>query len=149
MLQNYSASADFNSPLYAEARFASLTSREREILLELVRVGNIKRVANDLNISRFTVNQHLRSIYTKLGVKTKLEAVMFFLSYAHCQSKKDDCIKPEDIPCKARGSNGCNVMVCFLASFCTKDEFCLLEGGLLKGGAHNDAKYFDNGKNAE
>lgn len=134
MLQNYSASADFNSPLHTEARFTSLTTREREILLELVKAGNIKLVAKNLAISRFTVNQHLRSIYTKLGVKTKLEAVMFFLSYAHCQTKKDDCIKPEDIHCKATGSNGCNVMVCFLASLCTKDEFCMLEEGCSKGG---------------
>lgn len=129
MVQNYPASNDcnFNSPLVAESRFLSLTTREREILFELVKAGNIKLVAKNLCISRFTVNQHLRSIYTKLGVKTKLEAVMFFLSYAHCQTKKDECKKSGDIYCKARGSDGCDVMVCFLASFCSKEEFCLLD----------------------
>jgi DNA-binding CsgD family transcriptional regulator len=150
MLQNYPVSnaPSFNGPLEAQSRFLSLTIREREILFELVKVGNIKLVAKNLSISRFTVNQHLRSIYTKLGVKTKLEAVMFFLSYAHCQTKKDDRKKPEDIYCKARGGNGCDVMVCFLASFCSKEEFCMLDSKCSQSEPPINSKYITADKEA-
>lgn len=136
MQQNHNVCAEFdffNSPIDAEERFASLTTREREILFELLRAANIKLVAKNLTISPFTVNQHLRSIYRKLGVKTKIESVMFFISYAHCRSQKGDCKKPEDIRCKARETHGCDVMVCFLASLCIKDEFCLLENSWSRG----------------
>lgn len=152
MLQNCSivSQSGFNSPLNAEARFISLTLREREILFELVKVGNIKLVAKNLTISPFTVNQHLRSIYTKLGVKTKLEAVMFILSYAHCQTTKVGCKKPEDLNCKARGVNGCDVMVCFLASLCAKDGFCFLLGDdRSQCGPKNDYKYISANENSD
>lgn len=143
MLQNYSTGVEFglNGQFGAEVRFASLTSREREILLELVKAANVKLVAKNLNISRFTVNQHLRSIYAKLGVNTKLEAVTIFFSYAHSQAIKDECTKPENIHCKVRGANGCEIMLCFLASFCKKDEFCFLDSGCAQVEPQNDSTY--------
>lgn len=129
MVQSYSVSIEnsFHNPIGVESRFSSLTSREREILFELIKSGNIKVVAKNLDISRFTVNQHLRSIYTKLTVKTKLEAVMSFMSYVHCQTKKS-CHTPKDIRCKVRADD-CDVMLCFLSSFWMKQEFCLLSDG--------------------
>lgn len=149
MLQNYSVGVEisFNTPFGADARFTSLTTREREILFELVKAANVKLVAKNLNISRFTVNQHLRSIYAKLGVNTKLEAVTFFFSYAHAQSKKEDCKKPEDILCKVRGGNDCDVMVCFLASFCNKKEFCFLDAGRKQANSSNNSNSKDGAKN--
>jgi DNA-binding NarL/FixJ family response regulator len=54
---------------------ANLTPRELEVL-KVVQNGIVtKRVADILNISAFTVNQHLRNIYSKLGVRNKMEAV--------------------------------------------------------------------------
>ena len=52
-----------------------LTKQEVEIL-ELAKIGHpAKRIASALNISVFTVNQHLRSIYRKLGVRNKTAAL--------------------------------------------------------------------------
>ena len=52
-----------------------LTPKELQVL-EYVQLGfPAKRVAGALDISIFTVNQHIRSIYRKLNVRNKMEAV--------------------------------------------------------------------------
>jgi len=59
---------------------ASLTPKEREVL-RLIQTGlPAKIIASQLMISIFTVNQHLRSIYRKLNVRNKMEAVQSALS---------------------------------------------------------------------
>jgi DNA-binding NarL/FixJ family response regulator len=59
----------------AEARPHELTARELEVL-RLVAVGlTDPQVAEKLVISRRTVNTHLASIYSKLGVNTRTAAV--------------------------------------------------------------------------
>lgn len=59
---------------------AALTPKELEVL-RLVQTGlPAKGIANQLMISIFTVNQHLRSIYRKLNVRNKMEAVQSALS---------------------------------------------------------------------
>ncbi|MEY3490547.1 MAG: Bacterial regulatory protein luxR family, partial [Pseudomonadota bacterium] len=50
-------------------------------VLSLVQIGlPAKSIAPQLNISIFTVNQHLRSIYRKLNVRNKMEAVQSALN---------------------------------------------------------------------
>lgn len=54
---------------------AFLTPKEQEVL-RLVETGlSAKGIASQLGISIFTVNQHLRSVYRKLNVRNKMEAV--------------------------------------------------------------------------
>jgi DNA-binding NarL/FixJ family response regulator len=52
-----------------------LTRKENEILKNAEIGSQAKVIADNLNISIFTVNQHLRSIYRKLNVRNKMEAV--------------------------------------------------------------------------
>lgn len=52
-----------------------LTPRELEILKVVKSGAATKLVADMFGISAFTVNQHLRNIYSKLGVRNKMEAV--------------------------------------------------------------------------
>ncbi|PTQ96623.1 LuxR family two component transcriptional regulator [Mucilaginibacter yixingensis] len=60
----------------------SLTKRELEIV-RLMSEGKLnKLVADELCISHFTVNQHLKHIYKKLNVNSKPELVAWYLSYA-------------------------------------------------------------------
>jgi DNA-binding NarL/FixJ family response regulator len=54
---------------------AQLTVRETEILRELAGGGSTAHVAEQLRISRFTVQSHVKSILAKLGVHSKIEAV--------------------------------------------------------------------------
>jgi DNA-binding NarL/FixJ family response regulator len=59
----------------------ALTPKEREILANAQRGLPAKVIADVLQISIFTVNQHLRSIYRKLNVRNKMEAVQAALRH--------------------------------------------------------------------
>lgn len=52
-----------------------LTARENEVLRWLVEGLENKEIAGRLAVSTSTVNAHLHSIYTKLGVQNRVEAV--------------------------------------------------------------------------
>lgn len=54
---------------------ARLTSRELEVLRSLAKGYNTRKIANQLNISSATVNNHIKHILTKLGAHTRLEAI--------------------------------------------------------------------------
>jgi DNA-binding NarL/FixJ family response regulator len=57
------------------ALLEELTSRERELLIQLCEGYSYKAIANSLFISTETVKFHLRNIYKKLHVHSKSEAV--------------------------------------------------------------------------
>jgi two-component system nitrate/nitrite response regulator NarL len=62
----------------AEMKRAALSSREQEIL-ELIahqQLGN-KQIARELNISLYTVKNHVHNIIEKLGVEDRHDAVLF------------------------------------------------------------------------
>lgn len=52
-----------------------LTSREVEVLKSLARGHSTRTIANQLNISSATVNNHVKHILTKFDVHTRLEAI--------------------------------------------------------------------------
>lgn len=52
-----------------------LTTREEEILKELIQGASYKDIATRLAISHHTVNNHIRKIYEKLRVNSRAEAV--------------------------------------------------------------------------
>jgi PAS domain S-box-containing protein len=52
-----------------------LTSREKEVLRRLAKGQSTKTIANQLNISSATVNNHIKHILTKLDAHTRLEAI--------------------------------------------------------------------------
>jgi len=53
----------------------TLTDREREVLVALSQGQQYKEIAADLGISINTVRKYIRTIYDKLHVNTRLEAV--------------------------------------------------------------------------
>jgi DNA-binding NarL/FixJ family response regulator len=57
-----------NSPSFSNA---SLTSRELEVLLLLAEEMSNPQIAEKLVVSRRTVDAHLRSIYDKLGTRSR------------------------------------------------------------------------------
>ena len=59
-----------------------LTAREREVLILLAAGSSTKDVATQLFISSSTVRNHIHNILTKLGVQSRLEAVVFALKQA-------------------------------------------------------------------
>jgi len=52
-----------------------LTSREIEVLKNLAKGQGTKAIANQLNISSATVNNHIKHILTKFDAHTRLEAI--------------------------------------------------------------------------
>lgn len=65
-LTSSTAATDVNVPL---------TARELEVLKRLAKGDNTRTIANQLNISSATVNNHIKHILTKLDVHTRLEAI--------------------------------------------------------------------------
>ena len=58
-------------------RFASLSRREREILALITEgLGNAE-ISKRLSISEKTVRSHISSVYDKLGVGTRAQALVF------------------------------------------------------------------------
>jgi len=58
-----------------EPAMQAATGRERDILRALAAAGTYRRIADDLGMSVNTVRFHVKNIYAKLGVGTRLEAV--------------------------------------------------------------------------
>lgn len=54
-----------------------LTSREVEVLRSLAQGRSTKTIANQLNISHATVNNHIKHILRKLDAHTRLEAIRY------------------------------------------------------------------------
>ena len=54
-----------------------LTSREVEVLKSLAKGQSTRAIANHLNISSATVNNHIKHILTKLDAHTRLEAIRY------------------------------------------------------------------------
>ncbi|MCT2584590.1 AAA family ATPase [Actinophytocola sp. S1-96] len=55
---------------------AELSPREAQLLMELPSLSTTEEIANEMYVSVNTVKTHLRSIYRKLGVATRREAVL-------------------------------------------------------------------------
>jgi LuxR family maltose regulon positive regulatory protein len=55
---------------------SALTTRERQILLELRTLRTVDEIAHDLLLSVNTVKTHMRGIYRKLDVSTRRQAVI-------------------------------------------------------------------------
>jgi DNA-binding NarL/FixJ family response regulator len=59
-----------------------LTAREQDVLTGIWRGLNSTEIGSELNISRSTVKHHVRQIYAKLDVHSRLEAVRVLLEGA-------------------------------------------------------------------
>lgn len=70
---------DAKSPQAAQenANSNDLTSRELEVLQLLAQGMNNRAIAESMTVSERTVHAHLSNIFTKMGVSSRLEAVLF------------------------------------------------------------------------
>jgi DNA-binding NarL/FixJ family response regulator len=53
-----------------------MTPRERQVFAHLLRGFTNRQIARSLGISEQTVKNHLRSVFAKLGVADRLQAVL-------------------------------------------------------------------------
>lgn len=61
----------------ASARVERLTDREREVLVSIGRGYNNTEIAEQLFIGAATVKTHVNSVFTKLGLRDRAQAVVF------------------------------------------------------------------------
>lgn len=74
-------SVDPDSPLYLAAKSTNhygLTAREISVVEKIKQGCSTKEVAEQLSISRWTVKNHLQSIYSKVGVNSRVGLVAKF-----------------------------------------------------------------------
>jgi DNA-binding CsgD family transcriptional regulator len=64
----------------APENLVSLSPRERQVLLLLLGGDSQKQVASKLGLSPYTVGDHLKEIYRKLGVVSRAELLSKFIS---------------------------------------------------------------------
>lgn len=62
-------------------RFPSLTKREFELISLLVTGISNQLAADRLNITYFTVNSHLKNIYTKISINSKSELIAMMVKF--------------------------------------------------------------------
>ena len=64
-------------------RMATLTAREREVVAAVVERGQStnRKIAEHLNMSEFTLRNHLTTIYDKLGVENRLDLFKYALRH--------------------------------------------------------------------
>lgn len=74
MLNQFKTS-DIEPEVSSHHEMDKLTKREQQILEGLMSGNSYKVISTDLEISVFTVNNHIRKIYEKLQVKSRAEAV--------------------------------------------------------------------------
>jgi len=61
----------------ASARLERLTDREREVLTAIGRGHNNAEISDELFIGAATVKTHINSLFTKLGLRDRAQAVVF------------------------------------------------------------------------
>ncbi len=62
-----------------ESHYFALTEREKEVLLALTKGYSNQQLADLLTVSPKTVHNHLYNIYSKIGVNTRAEAIVWAL----------------------------------------------------------------------
>lgn len=66
---------------YDERPAARLTTREVEVLSLMAKGYKNDDIASALVITTFTVKNHVRCIFRKLGIDTRVDAVLYAIEY--------------------------------------------------------------------
>jgi HD-GYP domain-containing protein (c-di-GMP phosphodiesterase class II) len=75
------AAAGHRAASARRVRVAGLSEREIEVLRLIARGATVKQAAAALTVSRKTVDHHVESIYSKIGVSTRAGATLFAMEH--------------------------------------------------------------------
>jgi NarL family two-component system response regulator LiaR len=82
--------AQFSGAGEAQSELASLTETELEILRMVARGAENQAIADQLNLSKGTVANYLREIFSKLNVSNRTEAALFALRHGWASLNPED-----------------------------------------------------------
>ncbi len=74
-----------------------LTERETQMLLLVVKGKTNAAIANELSIAEPTVRFHLRSLYDKIGVRSRTEAAIWAVEHGWGSGKQDEPIGSDSL----------------------------------------------------
>jgi DNA-binding NarL/FixJ family response regulator len=77
------------SAVSKQGNLNQLTEREHQILLLIARGWNNIQIADTLNLSVRTIKFHTGNIYSKLGVKSRSEAIVWAWEHAEVQKSAE------------------------------------------------------------
>jgi DNA-binding NarL/FixJ family response regulator len=92
-----------------------LTQRERDVLRRIGEGESTKQIARGLAISSATVRSHVRSIFVKLGVRTRAQAVAVFQLHPMSGHAVGACFAPPPAPFDALTRREVEVLRCIAA----------------------------------
>jgi len=72
-----------HDPTRHAALLAPLTPREREVALLIAQGHDTRQIASTLTIAVHTVRRHVERIFTKLGVRSRLQLATMLLGLRH------------------------------------------------------------------
>jgi DNA-binding CsgD family transcriptional regulator len=87
-----------------ERRLARLTPREIEILQRMADGLGPEQIADQLGMSRHTLRTHTQNILTKLGVHSKIEAVVAAIRFAKVRT--DDVVSEPELTGEPKSNGG-------------------------------------------
>jgi DNA-binding NarL/FixJ family response regulator len=64
----------------AAAHVTELSTRQRQVMFQLLAGDSVKQIARKLSLSNYTVNDHIKQIYRRFGVSGRGELLAQFLS---------------------------------------------------------------------
>lgn len=75
-------------PVDADAKFGSLSEREREVVNLLGKGYSVRKISEELNLSTQTVRVHLGNLTRKLGLPDRAATIHYAISIANAQHVK-------------------------------------------------------------
>ena len=94
-----------------KTNFPELTKRQRDLLLSLRQGLDNKSIAKKYFLSVKTIENNLSSLYRKLNVQSRLEAVNYLTRHPEIIGSSDEFSDSENITKDHEPKTGCNILV--------------------------------------
>jgi DNA-binding NarL/FixJ family response regulator len=71
-----------------------ITERQRQVLTWVVQGKSNKEIAREMGITEGTVKQHLRLLYDRIGIRSRIKIMALYISEEKTRTGDDDACSP-------------------------------------------------------